>query len=104
MCKCCLETINRFMPMRGQTEYITTPWIPVVPSISQLVMVVIERRWQLHMLMKLATARNHLQHQMNLWVGSVLSISHQAQQLVNSVGTGSQTIVLIEKVASAMGF
>jgi hypothetical protein len=63
-------------------------------------MVVIERRWQLHMLMKLATARNHLQHQMNLWVGSVLSISHQAQQLVNSVGTGSQTIVLIEKVAS----
>ena len=88
--------------MRDQTEYITIHWTPVVLCISQLVMAVIEKRWRFHMLMNLASALNHLQHQINIWVASVHSILLQALQRVASVGTGSLIIVHTEKLVLAM--
>lgn len=99
-----LAIINRFMPTRGQTECIITAWIPVVLYILQLVMVATEKKWQLHMLMNLGTARNHQPLQINSWVGFAHLTSHQAQQLVNSAGTGSLIIVHTEKAALAMEF
>lgn len=96
-------TLNRYMPMRDQTEYTATHWIPAVPSISQLVMAVTGKKWQSHMLMNLETVQNHQLHRMTLWAASVHSISHQVQQLANSAGTASLIIVHSEKVASAMG-
>ena len=90
--------------MRDQTEYITTHWIPVVLFISRLAMVATGKRWQSHMLMNLETVQSHQLHQMILWAASVLSILHQVQQQVNSVGTDSLIIVLSEKVALVMEF
>lgn len=94
----------RYMPMRGLIEYTTTLWIHVGLFISQLVMVEIERRWQLHTLMNRGTARIHAPHQIITWAVSVPSISHQVQQLENSVGTANLIIVHTEKVALVMGF
>lgn len=92
------------MRMRGQTEYITTHWIPVVRYISLLVMVVIEKKWQYHMLMNPETVQNHQPRRIKFWVvaNSVVLISHQGQQLASSAGTGNLIIVLLGKAVLAM--
>lgn len=89
--------------MRGLIEYITIPWIHVVQSISQLVMVVTEKRWRYLMLTNWVIVLTRPPHQI-LWVDSVHTILPQAQQPVGSVGIGSLITVHSGKLALAMGF
>lgn len=60
------------MPMKDQTEFLTTHWILVVLFISLLVMVATGKRWRLNTLMNLETAQIHLQQQIATWVVFVL--------------------------------
>lgn len=60
------------MPMKDQTEFLTTHWILVVLFISLLVMAATGKRWRLNTLMNLETAQIHLQQQIATWVVFVL--------------------------------
>ena len=90
------------MHMRGRTGCTTTLWIHAVQYILHWEVVVVERQWQLLMLMILGIVQSHTLHQTETLVASVHSILQQALLQVTFAGTSNLSIVHSGKAALVM--